>query len=77
MISMWGIGYFVEYKFNKIYKYIGWLFVIVKLMRVVCLSLRKNMNLFISKDFILFNFSLCFYIDVEDIYNGFYYCVFY
>lgn len=39
-------------------------------MRVVCLSLRKNMNLFISKDFILFNFSLCFYIDVEDIYNG-------
>lgn len=39
-------------------------------MRVVRLSLRKNMNLFISKDLILFNFSLRFHTDAEDIHNG-------
>lgn len=47
-----------------------------KPMRVVRLSLRKNMNLFICKDLILFNFSLRFHTDAEDIHNGSYYCVF-
>lgn len=38
-----------------------------KINEVICLSLRGKI---ICKYFLLFNFSKCFYVDVEDIYNG-------